>query len=175
MSLPQGAEFPWQRGQRLAAALRRKLGWTSGPIGTKDLESVLDIKLPVPATYRERALIGGYTDHAVGSTSVLVASPRLANQRFFFSRLIAAALVMGPADRVLPVSDVGTSLQKLERAFAQELLCPWAELDAFTTEKGTDEEGVLEAAEYFGVSEYVILTALVNNGKVSRSRLPLVA
>jgi len=175
MSLPQGAEFPWQRGQRLAAALRRKLGWTSGPIGTRDLESVLDIKLPVPATYRERVLIGAYTDHAVGSTSVLVASPRLANQRFFFSRLIAAALVMGPADRVLPVSDVGTSLQKLERAFAQELLCPWAELDAFTTEKGTDEEGVLEAAEYFGVSEYVILTALVNNGKVSRSRLPLVA
>jgi hypothetical protein len=81
--------------------------------------------------------------------------------------------VADPADRVLPVSDVQTALQKFERSFAQELLSPWVELDAFTDDRGTDEAGVQQAADYFDVSEYLVISALVNNGKISRNRLPV--
>ena len=57
-------------------------------------------------------------------------------------------------------------------SFAQELLCPWHQLDAFTDENGLDSEGIDAAAEHFRVSEYLILTALANNQKISRYRLP---
>ncbi len=76
------------------------------------------------------------------------------------------------AENLLPVTSAGTALQKVERAFAQELLCPWHELDAFTDDHGLDEEGIEEAAEHFAVSPRLVLTTLVNKKKVPRGRLP---
>ncbi len=179
--LKVGGELPWQRGRRLAAVFRAKLGTETGPIPTSVLEELLETKFAaiVPTTALQavpgsRPLVGGYRNGAhCGRTSILVPSSRLVNQRFLVSRLVGAALVSDPSDHVLPVSDVRTALQKFERSFAQELLCPWAELDAFTDERGTDEDSVLEAAEYYEVSEYLIISTLVNNNKLSRSRLPV--
>jgi hypothetical protein len=173
-------ELPWQRGRRLGSAFRAKLGRNAGPLPTAVLEDLLGNRfaaaMPTTATppvAGSKPLTGGYRNGANhGRTSVAMTISRLTNQRFYVSRLIGAALVSSPADHVLPVSDAGTALQKFERSFAQELLCPWAELDAFTDERGTNEEGVLDAAEHFDVSEYVIISTLVNNGKLSRRRLP---
>ena len=174
-------EMPWQRGRRLAAAFRSKIGVEHGPLATRVLEDLLETKFAasVPSmsgrpTTGDRSLVGGFRDAANhGRTSLLATSSRLTNQRFYVSRLIGAAIVADPADRVLAVSDVGTALQKFERSFAQELLCPWQELDMFTDERGTDEDGVQEAAEHFEVSAYLVISALVNNGKISRNRLPV--
>jgi hypothetical protein len=179
--LKAGGELPWQRGRRLAAVFRAKLGTETGPIPTSVLEELLETKFAAiaPTTALQavpgsRPLAGGYRNGGHhGRTSILVPSSRLVNQRFFVSRLVGAALVSDPSDHVLPVSDVSTALQKFERSFAQELLCPWAELDAFTDERGTDEDSVLEAAEYYEVSEYLVISTLVNNNKLSRSRLPV--
>ena len=62
-------------------------------------------------------------------------------------------------------------MQKFERGFAQELLCPWQELDEFTNNSGLDEEGITEAAEHFQVSRLVVLSTLVNKQKLPRTRL----
>lgn len=86
--------------------------------------------------------------------------------------MIGCAIASSEAEHFLPVTTSATALQKFERAFAQELLCPWDALDAFTDEHGMDEEGIAEAAEYFQVSEWLVLTTLVNRGKLPRHRLP---
>jgi Zn-dependent peptidase ImmA (M78 family) len=80
-------------------------------------------------------------------------------------------LLSPPEDHLLPVTGAATALQKFERAFAQELLCPWDALDAFTDEHGLGEERIADAAAHFEVSERTILSTLVNKKKLPRDRL----
>ncbi len=109
---------------------------------------------------------------ANGRTAVLVTSRRIETQRFHLARVLGCALTLKTDRQFLPVTAAATALQKVERSFAQELLCPWKSLDAFTDEEGIDERGVEAAADYFEVSEWLILSALVNRGKLPRHRLP---
>jgi hypothetical protein len=167
-------EIPWARGARLAGELRAHVGIPSGPLTNETLEDLLNTKLPLPKSdwTGQRQLRGGYRNGVTqGRTAVLVTSQRNDSQRFYLARLIGAALTASADQHVLPVSDAATALQKLERSFAQELLCPWQDLDAFIYEIGTDDEGIADAAAHFEVSERVVLTTLVNKGKVPRSRL----
>ena len=57
-------------------------------------------------------------------------------------------------------------MQKFERSFATEFLCPWAELD-----DATDEDVLEDVAERYGVSPLLVRTSLVNKGKIPRYRL----
>jgi hypothetical protein len=41
------------------------------------------------------------------------------------------------------------------------------------SDRARTEAGVQEAADYFEVSEYLVISALVSNGKISRNRLPV--
>jgi hypothetical protein len=93
------------------------------------------------------------------------------SQRFALARLIGWARAAPAGGHLLPVTDAATALQKVERSFAQELLCPFAALDAFTDEHGLDDDGIDDAAERFGVSQHVILSTLVNKRKLGRHRL----
>lgn len=171
---PLAGEIPWERGARLAGDLRANLGIPSGPLPNRDLEPLLDAKLPLPRSpWRgSRELRGGYRNGVNdGRTALLVTTEWEVDQRFYLGRVIGAALSASADQHVLPVSNAATALQKLERSFAQELLCPWSDLDAFTDENGTDDDGIADAAAYFAVSQKVILTTLVNKGKIPRSRL----
>lgn len=167
--------MPWQKGASLAAEMRTRLGVQAGPLTNAVLERSLEVKLPLPLSSwtGARSLEGGFRNGINGGrTAVLVTRPGY-GQRFYLARLIGAAMVSHPDQHVLPVSDAATALQKFQRSFAQELLCPWVELDAFTDDKGTDEDGVEEAAKHFHVSEWLILTTLVNRKKLGRNRLRL--
>jgi hypothetical protein len=173
---PSSVELPWERGARLARELRAELNIPSGPIHAKTLEQVLGARLPFEksAWKGARNLSGGYRGgDGQGRTTLLITTNREDNQRFYLCRVIGAALVSGAEEHVLPVSGTYTALQKYERSFAQEFLCPWEALDDFTDAHGTDEEGIADAAEHFEVSERVILTTLVNKKKIPRSRLSL--
>jgi hypothetical protein len=167
-------EIPWQRGRRLAAQFRQDHRIGDGPLPTHVLEQLLGVRLPLPvSTNIDRALTGGYRNgHTSGRTRVLVSTPRLDNQRFYLGRLIGAALAATADDHVLPVTNADTAFQKFERSFAQELLCPWQALNAYTDEHGTDDDGIAAAAEHFAVSEHLVLSTLINNGKLDRNRLP---
>ena len=72
---------------------------------------------------------------------------------------------------MLPITDAGTALQKFTRAFAQEFLCPWAELKSFVEEEGTSDDVIARAADHYDVSERLVETALVNHHMMSRDRL----
>lgn len=169
------AELPWQRGARLAADLRQRLDIPAGPIDDDRLGDLLDVRLPLEITRKaQRDLAGGFRngqDNRNRRTSLLVPTQRPENQRFYLGRVIACALALPASQALLPVTETYTALQKLERSFSQELLCPWSDLDLFTDERGMDDEGVAEAAEHFRVSQQVVLTTLVNRGKLPRERL----
>jgi len=110
------------------------------------LGQLLGIELPVATATYDRRLAGAVRTGARGAqAAVLVPSSRLESQRFYFARLIGCAMVLSEQETLLPVTTAATSLQKFERAFAQELLCPWRELERFTDKHGVDEDGVFEA------------------------------
>lgn len=69
------------------------------------------------------------------------------------------------------MTTAASARMKLQRAFAQEFLCPWAALDAFTDERGTDDDAIADAADDSLVDELLILSSLVNQRKMPRDRL----
>lgn len=164
-------EIPWERGARLARELRKSLGLLGGALTNDALGDLLGTHFPLAKSLwkGDRALLGGYRN---GSTRVLVTNERVSSQRFYVARLIGAAVAAPSDESVLPVSTAGTALQKLQRSFAQEFLCPWVDLDAFTDESGIDDDALADAAAHFQVSEQVVRSTLVNKGKLSRSHLP---
>ncbi len=164
-------ELPWQKGVRLARNLRKRLGIDTPQFKTSELSNRLGVKLPIADTPSTSLLAGGFRGHKNARTSIVVPTPRLDHQRFSLARLIGCALLLPLQDRLLPVSGARTAIQKSERAFAQELLCPWRELDEFTDKYGVEEDGVAKAADYFEVAESVVLSTLVNRHKLSRDRL----
>jgi hypothetical protein len=163
-------EQPWQRAARHARTLRTTLGWKEDRITTEELGELLGTRIPLDGEPAKRAVRGGYRADPT-RTNILVPSRIESSQRFFLARLIGAAGLLGEGERLLAVTESKTSLQKYQRAFAQELLCPWDRLDAFTDESGTDDDGVREAALRFGVSELCVVSTLVNRRKISRESL----
>lgn len=167
-------ELPWQRGSRLADMLRQRLGLGSAPMDNKTLGDLLGVKLPLPASSwtGRRDLSGALVkQNGDGRRSVLVLSRRADNQRFHLARLIGCSMSVSADQPLLPVTSAATGLQKLERAFAQQLLCPWFELDEFTERHGLDDDGIAEAADHFQVSQLLILSTLVKKRKLPRGRL----
>jgi hypothetical protein len=167
-------ELPWERGARLAREARSRLNIPNGPVSRNTLERLFDANLPLPQSgwSGDKGLRGGYRNGVNrGRISLLVTSQREDSQRFYLARVIGAAVLSSPEQHVLPVCDVYTALQKFERSFAQEFLCPWQELDAFTDQNGIEDDAIADAAEHFHVSEQVVRSALVNNGKLPRNRL----
>ncbi len=172
---PKPGQLPWQRGAALARALRQHVGHPSGPLGSKVLEELISAHLPLDTSDggSARALEGGFRNGVDGGkTSVLIGSERMTSQRFFAARLVAAALMSESQQHLLPVTKAMTAFQKAERSFAQELLCPWLDLEEYVDEHGTDDDALADAADHFEVSEYVVRNTLVNKGYEDRDILP---
>lgn len=168
-------ELPWQRGARLAREMRIAHRLGDGPIDSETLSELLGTPVPLRGERApDLALSGGMRNGVSdGRTHILFTSRREEHQRFFLARAIGAAHVLPPDEHLIPVTRSDSAFQKLERSFAQELLCPWAALDAYTDHYGLHDEALSEAADYFQVSEWLVLSTLVNHGKISRRRLPM--
>lgn len=165
-------ELPWQRGARLACDLRRQLGiGTAEPVSDQTLGDRLGVHLPFPAAGRG-PLRGGFRNGDARLTHVAVPSPHPDSQRFHLARLLACAFISPAADHLLPVTAAATAMQKYERAFAQELLCPVDALGEFIAERGNDDEAIADAAAHFRVSDWLVRSALVNHKVLPRHRLP---
>jgi hypothetical protein len=165
-------ELPWQRGARLAQELRARLGLGEEPISNHRLGELLEAKLPLPLAGTS-GFGGGFANGGgLARTAVSVRGRHVNSQRFALARLIGWARAAPDGGHLLPVTDAATALQKVERSFAEELLCPFAALDAFTDEHGLDDDGIDDDAEHFGVSQRLILSTLVNKHKLGRQRLP---
>lgn len=164
---------PWQRGARAAQSARQKLGVGEGPLRNDKLAEILGERFPLEgdATH-ETAVPGAFRAHdEYGSAHVLLGVKRRSSQRFSIARLLGMAAQLASSEQVLALTGAKTATQKVARSFAQELLLPWAELDALTDERGTGDTTIAWIADRYEVSEMLVETTLVNRGKLDRWRL----
>lgn len=165
---------PWQRGARAAQLARQNIGLRNGPLSDAKLAEILGQRFPltggdatsetsVPGAFRARD--GG------GSARVRLGVSRRSSQRFAVARILGMGAQLPSNEQVLALTGAKTATQKAARSFAQELLLPWAELDALTDERGTGESTISWIADRYEVSEMLVETTLVNRGKLDRERL----
>jgi len=168
---------PWQRGATLANAARHEWDLGTQPVPNDKLALAMNapkkslenqtsrLKIPMPLFLRNTG--------NVDSANIYIASHWETSRRFATCRFLGSWLEKaGDTERLIPASDAGTPEQQFQRAFAQEFLCPYEGLlNRLQTEKPSDDD-ILDAAEHFGVSEYVVRTTLVNRGDLAREALP---
>ena len=165
---------PWSRAVAAARAARKLFGM-NGEIVTNDrLAEVFQ----VPA----RLLETGDPANAPCSASSgcndqqhdrLVIDKRLStSRRFALCRLLGDRLCSDLESTTLSTAtDAGTARQKFQRAFAQELLCPF---DALMNVLGSDtpsDDDIDTAADHFQVSPLMVRTTLVNRHLLARDTL----
>ena len=93
-----------------------------------------------------------------------------AGRRFELARLLGDRLLGDVADSLLPATRSTTYRQKAQRAFAAELLSPFAQVLGML-DGDFSAENQQEVAEHFKVSELTIRTQLVNHRILDRDEL----
>jgi hypothetical protein len=157
---------PWERGWRLADDLRRSEGLNGRPLTDKDLGELL--QLP--------AKVFGFQGSMSPPPPMSIAVRKEDNDRvgFFFrkrhstgrrfeaARLLGDYVIAPNVDRWFPATDADTARQKVQRAFAAELLCPIDELRDMLKGEFSDD-AILDASEHFQVSPLMVRAHLVNH------------
>ncbi len=158
---------PWERAVHDARALRRVMGNVTEPMPSRNLQQLLGLSSASVANWSAPE---GRSPVAVAIPThghQLKFVPRKRNpvgQRFELARFLGEYLRPSTQqERWLASTDLGTSRQKYQRAFAAEFLCP---LDALTSFLSGDfsSYAIEEAANKFDVSEHVVTSLLLNNG-----------
>ena len=162
--------MPWERGRSLARSVRIRHGWNGQPLTDESVASLLGISVAdlKPSWSDSAAPVLGLAIREPGNEMRLHFRKRnRAGLRFEAARLLCDELIAPDNDLWLPATDSRTSRQKIQRAFAAELLCPINSLDEFLSGDYTPER-IEDAAEHFGISPLAISSHLANNNRISR-------
>lgn len=163
---------PWQRGTELARLAREQWGLGNKPIKNKELADILEtnsshfqgdaINIRIPVAVRK-----GNN----GTFDIYLNSRNSTTRRFGLCRIIGDHLYSSTDERLIPATHTKTSRQKIQRAFAQEFLCPIEALRARIQTENPDDDDIVDAAKYFHVSPLLVRTTLVNKGDIDREAL----
>lgn len=165
-----GETIPWKRAGIAARQLRRTLGMDSKPIVDSDLYGLLGLtKREVeewrPTGKARAAVAERKTD---GSMDYVSRKKHPLGKRFEFARFIADEVGRrNTTDQTywLAATDLSTSRQKFQRAFAAEFLCPVDSLVDFM-EDDFSETSIEDAANHFSVSGRTVESLLKNSGHI---------
>ncbi|MGZ8160980.1 MAG: ImmA/IrrE family metallo-endopeptidase [Methylobacter sp.] len=159
---------PWQRAVAVARELRESLSKLDSVIDNKQLYDLLGLSASsvedwTPAARNNAAI--GIPDNNKQFKFVPRKTHPLA-KRFEFARLLGDYILTGATDgQWLTSTDLSTSRQKYQRAFAAEFLCPINALQDFL--RGDYSESAIEdATEHFQVSQATVSNLLRNNGLI---------
>jgi hypothetical protein len=158
---------PWERAVHDARALRRAVGNVGEPLPSRTLYDLLGLRgadlghLPVP---EGRAPVAVAIPMDGQQMKFVPRRRKPVGQRFEMARFLGEYL-RSPRDSKgwLASTDLGTSRQKYQRAFAAEFLCPLNSLTSFLN-GDFSSYAIDEAADKFQVSEQVVTNLLLNNG-----------
>lgn len=163
----QGA--PWEKAVHDAQALRRAVGNTSEPISNRSLHDLLGLSQTAMANWTAPS---GRSPVAVampvngGEMKFVLGKRHTLAQRFELARFLGEYLRHSPdQNHWLASTDLKTSRQKYQRAFAAEFLCPINALTAFL-DGDFSSYAIEEATEKFEVSEWTVNSLLSNNGLI---------
>ncbi len=165
-----GNMAPWRVGADAAMGLRYRERLGDDPVSDARLAELYGMD--------HRALgesdIGGpmaFSLHVNGHGSrVILRSRWRTGRRFELARLLADRLLVENEESLRPATRASTYRQKMQRAFAAELLCPVASLVDFLNDDFSDDARE-EAAERFGVSSLAVTSVLVNNHELDRDEI----
>ena len=164
-----GSMTPWLQGKHLAGQARSAYNFGSRSITDQELADILAIPTEVlqkgPAAHAPRPLGLGIRNGRNGDLKLLFRKRNRPALRFEAARFLGDQVSTPVQERWLPVTDTGTARQKIQRAFAIELLCPISALDEYL-HLDYSPEAVEGAGEYFGVSELAVRSHLANHGRI---------
>jgi hypothetical protein len=168
---PSPRDLPWQRAVTAAGALRQTLGNPNDMIDNVKLYDLLGLKPSEvdawsPAKRNDAAIAIPIRENQYKFV------PRKQHpiaKRFEMARFLGDYLLTSRTDgEWLASTDLSTSRQKYQRAFAAEFLCPITALQEFL-QHDYSESAIDDAAETFQVSPITVNTLLVNNHLIPSS------
>lgn len=167
-SISQGfSKAPWEKANEVASYLRHELNVGEEPITDEKLYDLLGLKKTEyeawsPPSQRHISIAvplekNGFKFHLRKKHPIA--------KRFELARFIGDYLLYGNhGDSWLANTDLRTSRQKYQRAFAAEFLCPLSSLQAYIDSDYYSETTIEDAAEHFRVSSQAVESILSNNG-----------
>ncbi len=173
LSLPRGGMVAaWKRGAAAARALRAQEAMADAPIDNSrlaDMSGVDEVIFTEPVRESTRGTKLSFVIGEVGERGrMVVRSKWETGRRFEVARLLGDQIDRGQG-KLIAATASHTYRQKMQRAFAAELLCPVDAIAAMLDEDRSDE-GLDEVARYFKVSSLTVQTQLVNNGLIARDK-----
>lgn len=177
LSLSDAAEVPkagaveaWRLGEQVARKIRFQEGLDEARISNERLAHFAGTgAAAISDTGRRSRNISFTLDRGDGRARVSLRSKWVTGRRFELARLIGDRLVFKQinksSEHLYPATRAYSYRQKMQRAFAAELLSPFAAVDEML---GGDhsEERQNEVATHFKVSPMTIQAQLVNNGRI---------
>jgi hypothetical protein len=163
---------PWQRAKEVASFVRQEIDNQEQPLTNKILGDLLGIEESEYDNWQPQKKRQPISVAVPLDNNGFQYHPRKSHplaKRFEFARLIGDYLLCGNSGKSwLASTDIRTSRQKYQRAFAAELLCPFDSLQSYLN-NDYSESAIEEASEYFMVSQQTIETILINNGLILSS------
>ena len=171
--------IPGRRAE-IAARITREAWGLTAPFSTKDFCDILNIQeqkfMDIDSANRQPLFAGFRDASSPHKFTISMNGRRETSRRFALARLVADSIVADEDERLLPGTRARTDRQKFQRAFAQELLCPFESLreyEFFNEGEPFGDDEIDEAAQYFTVSPLLVKTLLVNKGLLERESLDL--
>lgn len=183
LSLSDTAEVPksgaveaWRLGELVARKIRFQESLDGARISSERLAQFAGTDPAVISDTGKRSRkISFAVDQSDGRTRISLRSKWVTGRRFELARLIGDRLVFRQLNKspehLYPATRSYSYRQKMQRAFAAELLSPFASVDEML---GGDysEERQREVAAHFKVSPMTIQAQLVNNGRIRLEDAP---
>lgn len=170
---PSESFAAWQLGTSAAQALREQEGLDCSPIDNQALADMFGTSvkaLESPSGSMPNIGISFDVTEATSHGHVVLRSKWPSGRRFELARLLGDRLISAIDEPVRPATRAYTYRQKVQRAFAAELLSPFREVEAML-EGDYSMEMQQDVAHHFQVSGLTIRTLLVNHNRIDRSNL----
>ena len=160
----------WRQGYQAARALREQHGLAREPLSDQRLAELCAVSSAVLQPAPPSPFAFALDDESHREGRIVLRSNYPTGRRFELARLLGDRIANGLNEPMIPVTRAQTYRQKLQRAFAAELLCPFEALETFL-DGDYSEQAREDAAQHFNVSERAVWTLLVNHGRIERNVL----
>ena len=168
------SKAPWRKANEVASRLRDVIDTEEEPVTDDQLYDLLGLQKAEYETFdppRQRRISIAVPSKQAGFKFHTRKRHPIA-KRFELARFIGDYLLYGNCEESwLANTDLRTSRQKYQRAFAAEFLCPLSSLRAYLDDDYS-ESAMEDAAEHFKVSSQTVESTLINNGLISSSQSP---
>lgn len=163
------SKAPWQKANEVASRLRDVIDIEDEPVTDDQLYDLLGLQKTEYEAFnppRQRRISIAVPSTKAGFKFHTRKRHPIA-KRFELARFVGDYLIYGNCgESWLANTDLRTSRQKYQRAFAAEFLCPLNSLRAYL-DNDYSESAMEDAAEHFKVSSQTVESILTNNGLIS--------